>query len=139
MFKCFLGICAALTIFIILAGCAQPTAAEVGLNKQFTLSPGQSATITGEGLSIKFVELLSDSRCPKGATCVWAGEASCSVEITKSQSKFSKVLTQPGTTSPAETTFTNYDISFDLQPYPELDKQTDKSDYRLVLTISKES
>jgi len=139
MFKYFLWICLALTMFIVLAGCAQPAAAEVSLDRQFTLSPGQSATIVGENLSLKFVEVVSDSRCPKGATCIWAGEASCSVEITKSGSTFTKVLTQPGTTAPAEATFTNYDIAFDLQPYPELGKQTDKNDYHLQLTVSKRS
>ncbi len=139
MFKYIFWICPALAIFIILAGCAQPAAAEVALNRQFTLSPGQSVTIVGENLSIKFVEVVSDSRCPKGATCIWAGEASCSMEITKSGSTFTKVLIQPGTTAPAESSFTNYDISFDLQPYPELGKQTDKNDYHLQLTVSKQS
>ena len=53
------------------------TANEVSLDKEFSLSPGQSTMIAGENLAIKFIEVISDGRCPKGAICVWAGEARC--------------------------------------------------------------
>jgi len=31
--------------------------------------------------SIRFKEVISDSRCPKDVTCVWAGEAKVMIEI----------------------------------------------------------
>lgn len=37
----------------------------------FTLKIGQSATI--DGLKLELLNIASDSRCPAGATCVWAG------------------------------------------------------------------
>jgi hypothetical protein len=70
---------------------------EVGLDQQFSLSLGQSIMIAGENLVIKFVEVISDGRCPKGAICIWPGEANCLTEITtRPESIYLKVLTQPG-------------------------------------------
>ena len=48
---------------------------EVNLDQEFSLSPAQSVTIAGENLVIKFIEVISDSRCPAGGICVWPGEA----------------------------------------------------------------
>jgi hypothetical protein len=96
--------------------------------------------IAGEDLAIKFIEVISDGRCPKGAICVWAGEARCLTEITThSESSYRKVLTQPGLSRPSRTSFANYKITFDLQPYPEVGKAPDKKGYHLRLVISKKS
>jgi hypothetical protein len=118
----------------------ESTANEVSLDQEFLLSPGQSITIAGENLAIKFIEVISDGRCPKGAICVWAGEASSLTEITtRSESACCKVLTQPGLSGPSKTSFANYKITFDLQPYPEVGKAPDKKGYHLRLVISKKS
>jgi len=110
----------------------------VNLDQEFSLPPGQSATIAGENLVIKFVEVISDGRCPKGAICIWPGEAGSSIEIiTNSESSYRKILTQPGLSKTAKTSFFNYKIAFDLQPYPEVGKAVDKKDYHLQLVISK--
>ena len=37
---------------------------EVNLDQEFSLSPGQSTMIKGENLVIKFIEVISDGRCP---------------------------------------------------------------------------
>ncbi len=39
------------------------------------LGPGEIAEVGPEGLRILFEEVLDDSRCPRGVTCVWAGDA----------------------------------------------------------------
>ena len=109
---------------------------EVSLDQEFSLSPGQNIMIAGENLAIKFIEVISDGRCPRRAICIWAGEASCLIEITiHSESTSRKVLTQPGLSGPSKTSFANYEITFDLQPYPEVGKAPDKKNYRLGLVI----
>jgi len=55
------------------------------------------------------------------------------------ESIYLKVLTQPGPFKTSKTSFANYEITFDLQPYPELGKAVDKKDYQLRLVISKKS
>jgi hypothetical protein len=110
------------------------------LDQEFSLSPGQSITIRGENLVIKFIEVISDGRCPKGAICIWPGEANCLTEITtRPESIYLNMLTQPGTSKTSKTSFANYEITFDLRPYPQVGKAVDKKDYHLQLVISKKS
>jgi uncharacterized Zn finger protein len=126
-----------LSMLLLVSGCAKPGEDQVNLNKEFTLSIGQSAVVSGENLSVKFIDVLSDSRCPRGITCVWAGEASSLVEITYNDATYSKTLTVSGSTENTITNFANYDLRFNIQPYPEAGKQIAKKDYRLQLVITK--
>ena len=52
------------------------------LGQQVELKPGQTVSIEEEHVKVKFIEVVNDSRCPEGATCIWAGKVSCIVEIT---------------------------------------------------------
>jgi len=126
----------AVSMLVALAACSEPAEAE--LDKEFTLAVGQSAAIKGEDLSIKFVDVISDSRCPKDAICIWLGEVSCLVEITSNGSTFGKVLTQPGLSAPVTTNYGRYDILFNVLPYPQAGKAIKSSEYRLQLTVSRQ-
>ena len=131
-------ICLVVAAILLPTACsrqADETSARLG--QEFSLRLGQSASIIGEPLKIRFIEVITDSRCPTGATCIWAGEASCLIEITNSESTYRKVLTQPGLSSPAKTSFADYEITFDIRPYPDLGKEINKKDYRLQLVINK--
>jgi len=127
----------AILVLIPLSGCSKPTVDEVTLGREFTLAVGQSVAVAGENLQLKFVEVISDSRCPTGATCIWAGEASSLIEITDSASTYRKVLSEPGSSSPTKADFTGYEVMFNLLPYPVLGKETKAKDYRLQLIVSK--
>ena len=37
-------------------------------------------------LNVKFVEMVEDSRCPKGTNCVWAGNAKIKIEVKRNGS-----------------------------------------------------
>ena len=129
----------ALPILLMSEGCASQTGGSARPGQEFNLEAGQSASIVGENLKIRFIEVTNDSRCPQGATCIWAGEAGCLVEITDSESSLSRTLVQPGFSRPAKTDFKEYEITFDLQPYPEVGKERQIKDYRLHLAISKKT
>jgi hypothetical protein len=129
---------AALLVIPWLAGCAGPSDVPgVGLGEQFSLAPGQSASIEGEDLAVRFVEVIGDSRCPEGAVCIWAGEVSCRLEITHAGVTNTKVLVQPGATEPPRTDFADYLITYDVQPYPQVGEQIKDDEYRLLLTITR--
>ncbi|MFS8086705.1 MAG: hypothetical protein ACMG6H_13815 [Acidobacteriota bacterium] len=49
-----------------------PKVVEVG--SDFDLSPSQSAVIDGGALTVTFVKVSEDSRCPTGVVCIWAGD-----------------------------------------------------------------
>ncbi len=116
-----------------------PTPNEVSLGQEFTLAVGQTVTIAGEGLEIKFVEVVSDSRCPQGVTCIWAGEVSCLVEVSKGNAgTYRIVLTQSGSTGQTfKQIIDEYDVVFRVEPYPVYGKQIADNEYRLVMTVTK--
>jgi len=125
-------------VILLLSGCAGAShQINAGIGEKFTLAIGQNASITGENFQIRFVEVVGDSRCPQGVTCIWAGEATSLIEIFYSGTTYRKALTQPGASDPAQADFQNYIIVFDLQPYPKAGVEIENKDYRLQLEIRK--
>ena len=109
----------------------------VFLNVPFTLAPGQTARIDSEGMDIRFVDVTGDSRCPQGVECIWAGQVSCAVDITKNNI-LNQVTLSDSAGSGASTgqDFQNYHIFFSVTPSPAAGKQIAGGDYRLTLTVS---
>jgi hypothetical protein len=116
---------------------AADAAVKVGLGQQFSLGIGQAAAVTGEDFAIKFVALTADSRCPRGVTCIWAGEVSCQVAVTANASSYQVVLTQGGGADQAIQTVVGHDISFHVEPYPAAGQPITQDQYRLVMTVTK--
>jgi hypothetical protein len=115
------------------------TVRAVRVNKEFTLRKGQRVTVKGSSLSLKFVAVESDSRCPKDVKCVWAGNAA--VQVQASSGRRSKTLTLntgPGGAFVNEIEYKGYHIKLvDLRPYPRSDRQTAAEDYALTLLVTK--
>jgi hypothetical protein len=125
-------------VLVLLLSCG-PGEINADLGEKFSLAIGQSAYITSEGMAVKFIKVIGDSRCPQGVTCIWAGEASSLLEITYSGSTYQKVLTQPGFTEPPQSDYFEYVITFNLQPYPKAGEDIKDKDYRLELQIDKKA
>ncbi len=109
----------------------------VSLDQEFTLLIGETAIISGEDLSLEFIEVTADSRCPEGVQCVWAGEAKCRISVTYQGSTSEVILTQPGGSKGSQDLLGRYNVRFILEPYPESGKQIAKSDYKLVMTVTR--
>jgi hypothetical protein len=107
------------------------------LGQEFTLPVGQTASLEGESLSIRFVEVISDSRCPEGVECVWAGEAQCRLRLTVAGSPAEMIVVQPGGDVGAKEYFIQYKIDFLLEPYPQEGQPIAPSDYQLIMTVTK--
>jgi len=129
----------AMVAILSLAACL-PQSNEINakLGEEFSLMPGQSASVMGEPLAIRFLEVVNDSRCPTGVTCIWEGQVTCLVEIIYADSQNRMTLTQPGS-GQGRADFEEYSIEFQVQPYPEAGKQIAKQDYRLQLVIDNKS
>jgi hypothetical protein len=110
----------------------------VKLGQEFNLKADQTVSITGEDLKIKFAEFVGDSRCPINVVCIWQGEVTVRIEINIGGVTYIKTLVKPGSGSEYMTTdFGNYEIQFDVQPYPEAGKEISKQDYYLKLIVNK--
>ena len=132
------GLLVAVIVLVFSIGCNDQTdeiSAELG--QEVELQPGQSLVIENEPIKVKFVEVVGDSRCPTGATCVWEGEVSCTLEITYLDEMYTKTIVQSGLSSQyAVEIFEEYELEFTVQPYPELDKEIKADEYRLLITIT---
>ncbi len=102
------------------------------------MSIGQHAYIAGENLKVRFKEVIEDSRCPRGVTCIWPGRVSCMIELAHTGSSYLMVLTEPGLTDEyTRERYEGYELAFRVTPYPEAGKVIAKDTYRLCLIISK--
>lgn len=87
---------------------------------------------------VKFTEVLSDSRCPKSLTCVWAGEARVRVEIHKKAQLMETKNLLFAIHGESTSLFDLGNISvktYSLEPYPEKSPVQDKNEYVLNLIL----
>ena len=128
-------------LVLILPSCnSSSNKVRASLGQEFVLAINQTSEISGENLLVKFTDVIGDSRCPTGVECIWAGQVSCILDITISGKTSQTVITGPGDTSDyANATYQKYSLKFRVDPYPQSGKTISKSDYRLYLTINKNS
>jgi hypothetical protein len=68
---------------ILLAACqiTPPAPIITRPNVEFTLAPGQTATLDDNGMTIKFISVSSDQRCPNGMECFASGPVTVSLSV----------------------------------------------------------
>ena len=87
-------------------------------------------------LTVKFVSLIEDSRCPEGANCVWAGNAKIKIEISKNGKKETFDLNT--TVEPKVATFNGYAIELlSLTPVPKENIRINRNGYIATFAVSK--
>ena len=66
-----MGLC-----LLAVTSCAerQPVGPTVGANERFTLAPNEVANVRDFDLSLQFVHVTGDSRCPADAVCIQGGD-----------------------------------------------------------------
>jgi hypothetical protein len=65
---------------IAVTGCFFGSPTEPGpVDQTVTLAPGQSASITGTTVTLKFDGVTGDNRCPADAMCVLGGSATVKI------------------------------------------------------------
>lgn len=106
----------------------------------FSSSLGLGQTFTLDGKSLKFKEVISDSRCPKGTTCIRAGEAKVLVEIFDNGKLIEERILSLRASQhlPADLFGENiFNLSaLRLSPYPKISRKIAASDYSLYIEAS---
>lgn len=132
----WIGILLIVAGIVILFFSLSGNSSTVNPGEEVILRIGQSVVIKGEDLKITFSEVTSDSRCPTGVTCVWAGEVSCNIEIYHSgKISFLKFVYPGSADSYSQLTYEGYTYSYKVEPYPEVDKVIPSAKYRLFLIV----
>ena len=95
-------------------------------------------------ISLKFVEVVQDSRCPKAVQCIWAGEVIVLVDVFKNGNKVEqKKLTINPTFSLKKqlgNLFSSEVLSvsgFNVLPYPVSSNKIEVEDYYIQLDVRK--
>lgn len=130
---------AAILTCIALAGCVadaaqKPRAVEPGAS--VTLAPGESVTVEGTALSVRFVAVTEDSRCPGDTTCIWAGEVRVSLEIREPSKAPRQVELKAGDSADAG----SHRLTLvGVEPQPVSSVKLSPADYRATLKIGRGS
>lgn len=98
-------------------------------------------TIAFGDRSINFKGVISDSRCPRKVSCVWAGEAKVLVEILKNgkliEEKIIVIDSANNLLNTSDEDYHYYVLGMDLRPYPTVDKEN-QPEYTLTVKVVKE-
>ena len=125
------------TCLVLLAACAPetetpvdarpaPQVTMVGDTAFLELPLGRSAD-NGD-IAVTFDAVTEDSRCPRGAQCVWAGNAA--VRLTLERGDETEVFVLGTAVEPRRASFGGYAIDLrDLAPYPASVEPVDRESY----------
>ena len=110
---------------------------EASLGKEFELSFGRRAAVAGEGLRVEFTSVVEDSRCPKGAECIWEGNARLRLRVS-ADGKEPAALELGTNLDPRSASYQGYQITLErLAPYPAAGQKLDAESYVATLTVRK--
>ena len=102
------------------------------------IKEGKEAKVEGEDLKIGFVPVADDSRCPEGATCVWAGNARAHFVARNSKDECVEFDLNTNL-KPLEYDFGKYKIRLaQLAPHPSIHHGLPKQgEYTATLAVTK--
>jgi hypothetical protein len=105
----------------------------VPLDREFVLAPGESAVVAD--ISLRFLQVANDSRCPADAVCVTGGDAQVQIAVTSARGSRDYDL-HTGDMKPVQ----HDDLTIHLvnvQPYPFSSRTIQPADYRVTLRVTK--
>lgn len=96
-------------------------------------------SVPGAGFKIKFVEMVEDSRCPTGTTCVWAGNAKVKIEV-RGRRGGTRSFELNSTTQPTVASYAGYEIKLtSLTPRPAINVRINPDKYFATFEVTKKS
>ena len=129
--KLFLGL-----LLIFCFGVSQ--SAEAAAAQQITLQVGRQTTLFNRDLTVQFVSVLDDSRCPRDVECISVGNASIRIRVRKDFGPWRTFdIKLNGNNS--NVLFRNYRIDFtNLTPFPRSNVRINRNGYRATLRITRQ-
>ncbi len=130
-----------ITVFLLWACSKEQLAVEKNTSPEQASSAGLNLQINKSaklnGLNIEFMELVGDSRCPKGVQCSWAGNAQAVFLITGKSSAETVTLNTHGGDKYSQSAYVaGYEITLkDIKPYPATNIKIDPSQYMAQVSL----
>ena len=108
----------------------------MAVDARFTLAPGETASVEGRGVRLRFEGVTGDSRCPADAVCIQGGDAIVKVAASGDGGPVMLDL-HTGDSSRASATYGSVEVTLvELQPYPFSSRTIAPGDYRATLVVS---
>jgi hypothetical protein len=94
--------------------------------------------VTLQGLRITFEGVSDDSRCPRGAQCVCAGDAAAAFTLEKPPNAALQCTLHTNGRFEQQTDYDNFVVRLeDVRPYPTDGVAIAPSDYRATLVVTR--
>lgn len=105
------------------------------IDRDLVLRVGEVAVFAAEGLAVTFVGVVSDSRCPKEAVCVWEGSAEVRLRAEPRGAASTEVVlhTHPSLGTASRIADAYLLTLLEVQPYPSV--QADPAGESVTATI----
>ncbi|HEX6037314.1 hypothetical protein [Longimicrobium sp.] len=114
----------------------QAPAASASLDQPFPLHVGSRATVAGADVTVRFESVASDSRCPTGVQCVWAGNAVVRAVLSQGNKAFGAELNT--TLEPKSVRYLDYQVALvSLTPQPAQGSAIDPSRYEATFVVTR--
>ncbi len=123
---------AALVAVISTACTSSPSSPD---NTEVTLAPGQSTSVGA--LTVKFIGVTIDTRCPANVMCIQMGDAYIALEasVASTRRAFELQVLNPMN---RETEIRGYTVGVEtLAPYPFAPEPIDPANYRVTLRVTR--
>jgi len=113
-----------------------PVGPTIPLDQAFTLAPGEAASIAGTPVTVQFVRVSGDSRCPADAVCIQGGDALVHIRAMNGAAVDYELHT--GDQSRAAVIHQGLRLELvQLQPYPFSSRTIQPEEYRATLRASR--
>lgn len=126
-----------LILFLLLTnvfGVFQTAEAQTGERQKIQVN--KQKTLLKSKLTIKFLSLVEDSRCPEGTRCIHAGNAQIKIEVSKRGAKETFELNT--NTGAKSATFDGYAIELiSLTPVPKENIRINRNGYVATFAVSR--
>ena len=110
---------------------------KASLGQAFDIKVGQEVSISSQQLTLKFLSVSEDSRCPQGTICMWEGNGKVNIELTPTGQRSHVVELNTAMSLDSEATYLTYKISLlDLQPYPSAESTIQQSEYIATVRVT---
>jgi hypothetical protein len=127
-----------LTCLLLVTACDSPTGPSVGIDERFTLAAGETARVASTDVTLTFLDVQGDSRCPADAICIQGGDAVVRVRAA-SGSRTETLELHTGDSSRGFAQYQSYRVTLsELQPYPFSSRPPIAAgDYRATLVVTR--
>ncbi|MGH9310674.1 MAG: hypothetical protein ACRD1U_14955 [Vicinamibacterales bacterium] len=103
------------------------------MDSKVVLAPGEQSVVASD-LSVRFLEVVGDSRCPGDALCITGGDAIVRVDVTAGEINATRDL-HTGVTQPVTVDGVRIEL-LQLDPYPFSSRPPiEPADYRATLRV----